>query len=391
MSLVLKRFNSTALKKTALHDLHVSLGGTMVEFAGYSMPVLYKGQTHIESHLWTRQNAGLFDVSHMLQSRLTGAEATKLLHSVTPTDFANLPQGTGSLSVLLNEHGGVVDDTIITKEQDNQYYIVTNAGCVDRDTEFLKGEVSKLDCSWDIIQGRSLLALQGPKAQQVLERLVTRDSKLNELYFGERKEFTLDDATATRIGVARGGYTGEDGFEISVENGKANEFAQKLLDNELTKPIGLAARDSLRLEAGMCLYGHELTESITPVEAGLAWVISKSRRDAGSEDQFNGYSKIIDQLKNKTHEIIRIAYKYKGKGPAARPGAKIFLEDGETQIGEVTSGSAAPSLNNINIGQGYVKRAHNKKGKTVLIQVRNKFYPAELAKMPLVQTHYHKA
>ncbi|KAL3229028.1 Aminomethyltransferase, mitochondrial [Nakaseomyces bracarensis] len=393
-STVFKRLNSTsALKKTALYDLHVSLGATMVPFAGYSMPVLYKGQSHIESHLWTRNNAGLFDVSHMLQSRLTGPYATKLLHNVTPTDFVNLPTGTGSLTVLLNESGGVVDDTIVTKESDTQYYIVTNAGCIDRDTEFITNEVSKLgkDCQWEVIPDRALLALQGPKAQQVLQGLVVKNDNLNELYFGQRREFTLDDSVGTKIGVARGGYTGEDGFEISIENPKATEFAEKLLDNGITKPIGLAARDSLRLEAGMCLYGHELNESITPVEAGLSWVISKSRRDIETvDDRFNGYGKIIDQLKNKTHEFIRIAFKYKEKGPAARHGAKIFLEDGETEVGEVTSGSAAPSLNNINIGQGYINRKFNKKGKTVMVQVRKRLYPVELVKMPLVPTHYHR-
>lgn len=393
---VFKRLNSTstqALKKTALYDFHVELGATMVPFAGYSMPVLYKDQTHIESHLWTRNNAGLFDVSHMLQSRLTGPCATKLLHNVTPTDFVNLPKGTGTLTVLLNESGGIVDDTIVTKEGDSQYYIVTNAGCIDRDTEFIKNEVSKIgkDCNWEVIPNRALLALQGPKAQQVLQRLVVKNDNLNELYFGQRREFTLDDSVGTKIGVARGGYTGEDGFEISVENGKAVEFAQKLIDNDITKPIGLAARDSLRLEAGMCLYGHELNESITPVEAGLSWVISKSRRNIDtSDDRFNGYSKIIDQLNNKTHEIIRIAFKYQKKGPAARNGAYIYTEDGSEEIGQVTSGSAAPSLDNINIGQGYIKRKYNKKGTTVNVQVRKRLYPVELVKMPLVPTHYHR-
>lgn len=393
---VFKRLNSTstqALKKTALYDFHVELGATMVPFAGYSMPVLYKDQTHIESHLWTRNNAGLFDVSHMLQSRLTGPCATKLLHNVTPTDFVNLPKGTGTLTVLLNESGGIVDDTIVTKEGDSQYYIVTNAGCIDRDTEFIKNEVSKIgkDCNWEVIPNRALLALQGPKAQQVLQRLVVKNDNLNELYFGQRREFTLDDSVGTKIGVARGGYTGEDGFEISVENGKAVEFAQKLIDNDITKPIGLAARDSLRLEAGMCLYGHELNESITPVEAGLSWVISKSRRNIDtSDDRFNGYSKIIDQLNNKTHEIIRIAFKYQKKGPAARNGACIYTEDGSEEIGQVTSGSAAPSLDNINIGQGYIKRKYNKKGTTVNVQVRKRLYPVELVKMPLVPTHYHR-
>ncbi|CAI4056351.1 hypothetical protein SUVZ_02G1520 [Saccharomyces uvarum] len=394
-NLVFKRFNSN-LKKTALHDLHVSLGGTMVPYAGYSMPVLYKGQTHIESHNWTRTNAGLFDVSHMLQSKLSGPDSIRFLQCVTPTDFNALPIGHGTLSVLLNPEGGVVDDTIVTKEnQDNEFYIVTNAGCAKRDTEFLRGELqndSVLDCQWKIIEGRSLLALQGPKAKDVLEPLLQKTAQgktLKELFFGQRDEFALKDGTLVQI--ARGGYTGEDGFEISVPDEKATEFAEQLLANPVMKAIGLAARDSLRLEAGMCLYGHELDETITPVEAGLNWVISKSRRNLTNEkDWFNGYAKIMDQLNNKTYNRIRVAFKYSKKGPAARNGVKIFLPDAKTEVGLVTSGSASPSLNNINIGQGYVEKGHHKRGTELLVQVRNKFYPIELAKMPLVPTHYYR-
>ncbi|EJS44299.1 gcv1p [Saccharomyces arboricola H-6] len=394
-NLVFKRFNSN-LKKTALHDLHVSLGGTMVPYAGYSMPVLYKGQTHIESHNWTRTNAGLFDVSHMLQSKLSGLHSVKFLHRVTPTDCDALSVGSGTLSVLLNPEGGVVDDTIITKENlNNDFYIVTNAGCAERDTQFLRGELQNdptLDCRWEIIEGRSLLALQGPKAKDVLEALLEEKAHgkaLKDLFFGQRHEFSLKDGTLVQI--ARGGYTGEDGFEISVPNEKAVEFAEQLLANPVMKPIGLAARDSLRLEAGMCLYGHELDENITPVEAGLNWVISKSRRDlTNEEDWFNGYTKIMDQLNNKTYNRIRVAFKYLKKGPAARNGIKIFLPDTQTEVGLVTSGSASPSLNNINIGQGYVEKGHHKRGTQLLVQVRNKFYPIELAKMPLVPTHYYK-
>nr|AAB05000.1 glycine cleavage T protein [Saccharomyces cerevisiae] len=393
--IVFKRFNST-LKKTALHDLHVSLGGTMVPYAGYSMPVLYKGQTHIESHNWTRTNAGLFDVSHMLQSKLSGPHSVKFLQRVTPTDFNALPVGSGTLSVLLNPQGGVVDDTIITKENDeNEFYIVTNAGCAERDTEFFHDELqngSTLDCQWKIIEGRSLLALQGPKAKDVLEPLLSKTAPgkdLKELFFGQRHEFALKDGSLVQI--ARGGYTGEDGFEISIANEKAVEFAEQLLANPVMKPIGLAARDSLRLEAGMCLYGHELDESITPVEAALNWVISKSRRDLVDQKYwFNGYAKIMDQLNNKTYSKVRVGFKYLKKGPAARNGVKIFLPDAETEVGLVTSGSASPTLNNINIGQAYVQKGYHKKGTKLLVQVRNKFYPIELAKMPLVPTHYYK-
>lgn len=392
---VSKRLNSSLaasnLKKTALYDLHVELGGTMVPFAGYSMPVLYHGQTHIESHNWTRTNAGLFDVSHMLQSRLSGDEATKFLHRVTPTDFQQLAEGSGTLSVLLNDRGGIVDDTLITKQGENDFYVVTNAGCIHRDTEFLRGELEAFagDCKWDIIKGKSLLALQGPKAHQVLQTLLREGQTLQNLYFGERATFELYDGTS--IDVARSGYTGEDGFEISIVNEQAMNFAQLLLDNDVTKPIGLAARDSLRLEAGMCLYGNELNEDITPVEAALKWVISKSRRNATDEGaKFNGFDKIMDQLNSNSEKQTRVGFKYLAKGPAARTGVKILLPDKKTEVGTVTSGSASPSLGNINIGQAYVSKQYRKSGTQLVVQVRNKFFPIELARMPLVPTHYHK-
>ncbi|CCH62236.1 hypothetical protein TBLA_0G02990 [Henningerozyma blattae CBS 6284] len=385
-STVTKRLNSSvtkaSLKKTALHDLHVELGGTMVPYAGYSMPVLYKGQTHIESHNWTRTNAGLFDVSHMMQSRLTGKNAVSFLHKVTPTDFESLKADQGTLSVLLNNTGGIVDDTMITKEKENSFYVVTNAGCIKRDTEFLLGELKQIgeDVNWEVIKDKSLLALQGPKASQVFEKLLKEGQTTKDLYFGSRRSFQLYDGTT--IDVARSGYTGEDGFEISVPNDKAENFARLLLDNSETKPIGLAARDSLRLEAGMCLYGHELDETITPVESGLNWLISKSRR-AGEKGKFNGFDNIMDQLNNKNYTRTRIAFKYLGKGPAARPDAKIFTTDKSKQIGIVTSGSASPSLGNINIGQGYVDKAFRKSGTELLVEVRNKMFPIVLEKMPL--------
>lgn len=361
----------------------------MVPFAGYSMPVLYQGQTHIESHNWTRSNAGLFDVSHMLQSKLSGAGATQFLHKVTPTDFQALEKGNGTLSVLLNENGGIVDDTLITKQGEDEFYVVTNAGCIERDSQFLRGEIDSFaeDCQWKIIQDRSLLALQGPKAHEVLQPLLREGQTVKDLFFGQRRSYKLFNGVS--MDVARSGYTGEDGFEISIPNDKAAEFAQLLLDNQHTKPIGLAARDSLRLEAGMCLYGHELTEDITPVEAALRWVISKSRRSR-SGTKFNGYEKIMDQINANSYSNVRIGFKYLKKGPAARTGAKIFLPDNKTEVGEVTSGSASPSLGNINIGQGYVAKQNRKAGTQLAVQVRNKFYPIELAKMPLVPTNYYK-
>lgn len=387
--LTFRRFNSTAaLKKTALYDLHVSLGGTMVPFAGYSMPVKYAKQTHVESHHWTRQHAGLFDVSHMLQSSLKGPEAVKFLHKITPTDFASLPLGQGTLSVLLNKEGGIVDDTLITKLSDDEFYIVTNAGCIDQDTKFLREHVQDFNCQWQPISGRSLLALQGPEAHIVLSRLIKDGAEqLKSLYFGQRRDYKLVDGID--IQVARSGYTGEDGFEISVENKDTLNFAQLLLDNQEAEPIGLAARDSLRLEAGMCLYGHELSTETTPVEASLNWLISKSRRTGGL-GEFNGFARIMDQIKNKSYDQVRTGFQFTGRGPAARTGATLFLEDGVTEVGTVTSGSASPSLGGVNIGQGYVKKGLHKKGTKLMVQVRNKLFPVEVVRMPFVESHYYR-
>ena len=389
------RLNST-LKKTALYDLHVSLGATMVPFAGYSMPVLYKDQSQVESHNWTRSKCGIFDVSHMLQSHITGSDSLKFLNKVTPTDFQNLPNNTNSLTVLLNEEGGVVDDSIITKEDADgkKFYVVTNAGCIDQDTKFIRNELSEnfknSDVSWDVVTDKSLFAIQGPLSQTVLGKYVDIEL-LKNLFFGQRiKNVVVSSIPGLTLDIARSGYTGEDGFEISIPTKFYESFIQKLLENDECKMIGLAARDSLRLEAGMCLYGHELNEKITPVEASLSWLISKSRRTEGS---FNGSTKILDQLKNKTHTKLRTGFKFLGKGPAAREETPIFKDlEGTEQVGIVTSGSPSPSLNNINIGQAYLNKPYNKAGTKLFVSVgkKGKKYPIEVVKLPFVESKYYK-
>lgn len=390
-TLITTRFSST-LRKTALYDLHVRLGAKMVPYAGYSMPILYDGQTHIESHNWTRNKAGLFDVSHMLQSRLTGSYSGELLERLTPTDFDCLPEGKSSVSALLNENGGIVDDTVITKEGCNDFYIVTNAGCADKVRKYFPDQIKQADLQdkdikWEPILGKALLALQGPQAYNVLKKELKAGGELSSLYFSERRQFELTDGSL--VGIARGGYTGEDGFEISIDDDRALNFAESLLNNDLTKPIGLAARDSLRMEAGMCLYGNELNENITPVEANLRWIISKSKRNADLKTPFNGSAKIINQLLNKDHDKIRIGFQYAGKGPAARNGCKIYSKDGES-VGFVSSGSASPSLNNINIGQAYVIKSCSKIGTELSVEVRKKMYKIRVTKMPFIPTHYYK-
>lgn len=390
-----KRFYSSAstesLLKTPLYDIHVELKATMVPYAGFSMPVLYKDQTHIESHKWTRQNCGLFDVSHMLQHKISGPNTTDFLQKITPSDLHSLPEMTSTLSVLLNKDGGVIDDCIITKHGKDSFYIVTNAGCREKDVAFIKSELSNLADFSEINHSNfegALLAIQGPKAAEIFQKYT--NSNLNDFYFGTARFIGLSGFTNDKVHITRSGYTGEDGFEISIpQDGAAIEFARALLEEELVKPIGLAARDSLRLEAGMCLYGHELNEQTTPVESSLNWLVAKNRRDP-STATFNGSSKILSQIADaKSVSFKRVGIK--SKGPSPREGNKIFsAEEPDKQVGVVCSGSPSPSIGG-NVGQAFLNKPYNKTGSKILVEIRGKKRPAEVAKMPFVEPHYHKA
>lgn len=371
-----------SLRHTPFFDLHAQHGGKIVDYAGFAMPVLYNSQSHVDSHNWVRQKAGLFDVSHMVQHKFTGPDATRLLETVTPGDLAGLKPFTSTLSVLLNSDGGIVDDTIITKHGENDFYVVTNAGCREKDLQFLKDASKSLDLEHSIIPG-GLIALQGPQAAETLQQLTGDD--LKTLYFGQSRFIDLLNGNV-RAHVARGGYTGEDGFEISIEDSSAAiEVAEKLLANpEVVKPIGLAARDSLRLEAGMCLYGHELTESIGPIEARLAWTIGKSRRE-GSGASFNGAAKVLQALKSKTPTLRSGII---STGPAPRHGAKVFSKSGEL-ISEITSGSMSPTLKK-NVSMAYLPRSLAKQGTEVDIEIRGKKRPGVVTKLPFVEAKYYR-
>lgn len=392
---IAKRSNSTAsLIKTPLYDCHVELGGKMVPYAGYEMPVLYKGQSHIDSHNWVRSKCGLFDVSHMLQHNFTGPQAKKLLETMTPIDLNSLPVNSSSLTVLLNADGGIIDDCIITKHGEEQFYMVTNAGCRAKDVAFIKSELAKIegDVTHNTFEG-TLLAVQGPQSKEILQKFTNEN--LNEITFGQTRFLKFNSLIDSPIHLARSGYTGEDGFELSIpsstqlETEQSKAFFQTLINEypEIVKPIGLAARDSLRLEAGMCLYGYELNESITPVEASLAWLVPKSRRtsEAGT---FNGASKILQQLADRntfTHQRVGLT----SKGPAPRDSSnKIFDKEGN-EIGYITSGSASPT-NGGNVAQGYVKRGLHKSGTEVDIEIRGKKRPAVVSKMPFVPNNFYR-
>lgn len=371
---------ATALAKTPLYNFHLQHGATIVPYAGFAMPVLYKAQSHIQSHNWVRENAGLFDVSHMLQQRIHGPGATEFLQRVTPANLVNLAPFTSTLSVLLTKEGGVVDDTMITKHAEDDFYVVTNAGCRDKDIAFLASELDafgKGGISTDIIDA-SLIAFQGPKAATILQSLTSYD--LSKLKFGTSAYVPI---LGSDLHVARSGYTGEDGFEISVpDNTLALSLANTLLENPLVQPIGLAARDSLRLEAGLCLYGHELSESITPVEAGLSWLVDKSRSD------YNGADKIVAQIKDKSL-VKTVRRGITVKGPAARENMEVFTSDGQTKIGTVTSGSLSPTLKQ-NIGMAYLPRSHMKIGTDIKVNVRGKLRDGKVVKMPFVQPNYYR-
>ncbi|CAN6674414.1 aminomethyltransferase, mitochondrial [Trichomonascus vanleenenianus] len=382
----LRRLYSTEsepLAKTVYHDFHIAHGGKMVPYAGFDMPVLYKGQTHIESHNWVRNKAGMFDVSHMFQHRFSGPGATKLLEKLTPGDLQGLQPFTSTLSVLLNEKGGIIDDTIVTKHGEDDFYVVTNAGCREKDLKFFEDAIANFgqgNVKRETING-GLVALQGPQAAEVLQKLTNYD--LSTIKFGQS---AFVDIVGGKYHVARGGYTGEDGFEVSITDDKAAiDFANKLMDFDgIVKPIGLAARDSLRLEAGMCLYGYELNEDISPVEAALTWVIGKRRR---AEGDFNGADNILKQIAEKKGNLRCGII---SEGPAARDGTEVYAPNDQSKpIGVITSGSLSPTLKK-NISMAYLPRSFAKKDTDVQVKVRGKFRNAKVVKMPFVAPNYYK-
>ncbi|MGN6423952.1 MAG: glycine cleavage system aminomethyltransferase GcvT [Asticcacaulis sp.] len=370
---------SEPLKSTPLEDRHVALGARMVPFAGYNMPVQYEGV--LAEHKWTRTEAGLFDVSHMGQARLNGEGALALLESLTPTDFATLAQGKQKYSLLLNDEGGILDDWMVSRPQAEGFFLVVNAACKEQDfdiiAEAIADDESGPDVEFEVLSDRALLALQGPKAKEVMADLCPGAA---QMYFMDCGAFELLGETAF---ISRTGYTGEDGFEISFPAEHVGELWDRLLSYAQVKPIGLGARDSLRLEAGMPLYGHEMDAGYTLVEANLGFAMQKSRLERGD-------IKGIDRIRaQKAGDLSRIRVAIRVlEGPPAREGAKILSADG-AELGIVTSGGPSPSLG-YSIAMGYVPPAFSAVGTALKLEVRGKPYAAEIVSLPFVPNGYHR-
>lgn len=393
-----------ALKKTPLYDFHVANGAKMVPFAGYHMPVQYSSLSLADSHHFTRNHASLFDVSHMVQHIFKGPAAAAFLEKVTPSSWSSVAPMSGKLTTFLwPGTGGIVDDTIVTRIGEDEYYVVTNGACLDKDTKYIDEELGKFggDVQWTRLDGSGLVALQGPQAAEILSEVLATDINLKEFYFGNtvQAQLKLADGSKTHpVLISRGGYTGEDGFEISF-NGKlypASESTVKAVESlikaagpERLQMAGLGARDSLRLEAGMCLYGHDLDDTTTPVEAGLSWIIPPERRKAGG---FHGAEVILPQLTPKSKGGAGVERRRVGfvvQGAPAREGAEIQTKDGD-KIGVITSGVPSPTLGK-NIAMGYIKDGLHKAGTEVDVVVRGRKRPAVVTKMPFTPAKYWKA
>jgi aminomethyltransferase len=382
---------SPVLQKTPLWALHKELGGKMVEFAGYEMPVQY-GPGVLKEHLHTRTSAGLFDVSHMGQALLTAAgDPAVALEKIVPSSMTGLEPEKIRYTLLLNDDGGVIDDLMVTRWNDKTLFLIVNAGCKEKDFAYINEKigagavpapnnnlaVGHGETKLQYLADRALLALQGPRASTVLAKVFPIVSAMKFMTMTKVKY------EGHELFISRSGYTGEDGYEISVPAAIAVTFAKLLLSYEEVKPIGLGARDSLRLEAGLCLYGHELDETITPIEANLKWVIQKRRREEGG---FCGSEKILGQLEKGTTKL-RVGIKPEGKAPV-REGTEILSADGRT-IGVITSGGFGPSVDGP-VAMGYVESAFAHEGTKLQVMLRGTARPCEVAALPFIKPNYKR-
>ena len=376
---------SDRLKHTPLYQLHLDLGARMVPFAGYEMPVQYPNGI-LKEHLHVRAAAGLFDVSHMGQFEIRSRNGdsdgvARALESVVPMDIVGLAPGRQRYALLTNEHGGIRDDLMIARLGD-RFLIVANAACKDADEVYLREAMSHA-CTIERIEDRALVALQGPGAEAALAGLAPDVRSMRFM------DFRTTDVMNVACFVSRSGYTGEDGFEISLPASHAEAVARELLKNSNVAMIGLGARDSLRLEAGLCLYGSDLDTTTTPVEAALEWSIQKARRTGGSrEGNFPGAQTILRQLVSGVPRR-RVGLRPEGRAPI-RHGAKLFSDqDVADAIGVVTSGGFGPSVN-APVAMGYVTSAGDVAGGTIYADLRGTRVPLRLSALPFISTTYKR-
>jgi aminomethyltransferase len=367
------------LNRTALYDRHIAWGAKMVPFAGYDMPVQY-GLGVLKEHLHTRASAGLFDVGHMGQAIIRGnswEDVASRFEKLVPVNVLGLADGRQRYGLFTNEAGGILDDLMFARLGDD-LFVVVNAACKEADFARLEAAYGdKLE-----VLDRSLLALQGPKAAEVL---ATLNPAVPDMRFMDVAEIELAGASCI---VSRSGYTGEDGYEISVPHGAVLELADALVSHDAVEPIGLGARDSLRLEAGLCLYGHDIDETTSPVEAALTWAIQKARRDGGDRSGgFPGASRVFDEFENGP-ERKRVGLLPDGRAPM-REGTLLFAEEDGPQIGHVTSGGFGPSVNGP-VSMGYVSTDHSTSGTLLFGEVRGKKLPVKVAAMPFIEPGYKR-
>jgi len=368
-----------APKRTSLYDDHVKLGARMVPFAGYDMPVQYPAGI-IAEHNWTRASAGLFDVSHMGQCLVEGASfeaVAKAMEALVPADVLGLKPRQQRYSQFLNAQGGTLDDLMITRHvNDGTLYVVVNAGRKEHDYGWMRQHLAE-GVTLTRRDDLSLVALQGPKAEEALARLAPAVKDIPFMHYADVE------IGGIKAQVSRSGYTGEDGFEISVANADASKLWNLLLSDPLVKPVGLGARDSLRLEGGLCLYGHELDEAISPVEADLVWSIQKRRRIEGG---FIGATRVQKELASGT-EKKRVGVRPEGRAPA-RDGTVITDQSGR-EIGKVTSGGFGPSVNGP-VAMGYVETASATPGTKINLVVRGQAMPASIVALPFIPNRFKR-